>query len=272
MPRHAEPTPEEPTMTRGYQYGFSSTGTAMYDVRGREKKARTMVAVLEDFLGRDRLQSLSLLNVGGSAGIIDNYLADHFAEVIGLDIDAPAVAYAQANFTKANLSFVVGDALNLQYGDQSFDVVISSHVYEHVPDAGRMLAELYRVLKPGGVCYFAAGNRIMWNEPHYNLKLLSVMPRWLAHHYIRAAGKAPFYHEKHYTYWGLRKLVGKFAVHDYTAKVIAEPQRFGTDYMIRPGSWQARCAALVANHLTWLCPGYIWVLQKPPTPATRTPR
>lgn len=235
----------------------------MYNIGGRERKACTMVAVLGDHLGHQRLKSLSLLNVGGSAGIIDNYLADHFANVIGLDIDAPAVEYAKENFKKVNLAFVVGDALDIKYSNQSFDVVISSNVYEHVPDAGKMMAEIYRVLKPGGVCYFAAANRIVWNEPHYNLKLLSVIPRWLAHRYIKAAGRAPFYHEKHYTLWGLRKLVSKFTIHDYTVRIIKEPERFFADYMIVPGSRKAAIATVVAKYFSWLCPAYIWVLEKP---------
>lgn len=238
----------------------------MYDIGGRERKACTMVAVLGDYLGHQRLKSLSLLNVGGSAGIIDNYLADHFANVIGLDIDAPAVEYAKENFKKVNLAFVVGDALDIKYSDQSFDVVISSNVYEHVPDAGKMMTEIYRVLKPGGVCYFAAANRIVWNEPHYNLKLLSVIPRWLAHRYIKAAGRAPFYHEKHYTLWGLRKLVSKFTIHDYTVRIIKEPKKFSADYMIVPGSRKAAIALFVAKYVRLLCPAYIWVLEKPRPP------
>lgn len=251
-------------MERQNQYGFSNNSTTMYDPVGRERKACTMVAVLTDFLGGQRLRSASLINVGGSAGIIDNYLADHCARVLSLDIDAPAVEYAKNHFQKANLIFEVGDALDIQATDQSFDIAISSQVYEHVPDPEKMLRELHRVLKPGGICYFAASNRLMWNEPHYNLKLLSVMPRWLAHRYIRMTGKASFYHEKHYTYWGLRKLVKEFTVHDYTRKIIADPERFSFSYMLKPGSRQAVIASVIARNLFWLCPGYIWLLQKPP--------
>jgi len=250
-------------MERNYQYGFSSNSSTMYDVVGRERKACTMVAVLADFLGDRHLKDLSLLNVGGSAGIIDNYLADHFAKVLSLDIDAPAVEYAKSQFHKENLTFMVGDALNIQFKDQSFDVAISSQVYEHVPDPEKMISELHRVLRPGGVCFFAAGNRIMWNEPHYNLKLLSVLPRWLAHQYIRATGKASFYHEKHYTYWGLKRLVRGFTVHDYTKRIIDDPARYSIEYLLKPGSGKAVVASAIARYLTWLCPGYIWLLQKP---------
>jgi hypothetical protein len=57
----------------------------MYDVAGRERKAKTMLAVLRDFI-QSPLEDLQLLNVGGSTGIIDNYLADYFQSVTSIDI------------------------------------------------------------------------------------------------------------------------------------------------------------------------------------------
>lgn len=42
------------------------------------------------------------------------------------------------------------DITNIQYPDHSFDVIVASHVFEHIPDDGKAMRELYRVLKPGG--------------------------------------------------------------------------------------------------------------------------
>ena len=235
----------------------------MYDVAGRERKAQTMVAVLADHFGMSRLKDRRVLTVGGSAGVLDNYLAGHLHSVVSVDIDAPAVEYAQQHFAKANLIFAVGDAMDLKFEDDAFDIVICSQVYEHVPDAETMMREIFRVLKPGGVCYFAANNRLMWNEPHYHLPLLSVVPRGLAHLYVRASGRASHYYEKHYTYWGLRKLVRQFRLHDYTGRIIGDPVRYGVQYMVRPGSMKSRVAALMTRYLYWLVPGYIWLLEKP---------
>jgi SAM-dependent methyltransferase len=251
-------------LSRGYQYGFSANSPYVYDVENRERKARTMTAVLEDFLTAP-LDRYDLLNVGGSAGVIDNYLAQHFHTVTGVDIDAPAIAHARETFQRDNLHFQVADALHLPFSDESIDVVICSHVYEHVPDPVRMFDEIFRVLRKGGVCYFSAGNRLMWNEPHYNLPLLSVLPRPLAHVYIRLSGKARYYHEKHLSYWGLISLVRRFSIHDYTARLVTEQERFHTDYMIRPGSTKARVAGIILRLAYWAFPGYIWLLRKPET-------
>lgn len=247
---------------RGYQYGFSKQNRSMYDGQSRERKAQTMVAVLEDFLMQS-LRDLRLLNVGGSAGIIDNYLAGHFGSVVGMDIDEPAITHARNTYHKANLEFRVGDALNLEFANNVFDVVVCSQVYEHVPDAQRMMNEIFRVLVPRGVCFFAASNRLMWNEPHYNLPLLSVIPRPLAHGYVRLTGRASHYHELHYSYWGLQNLVRHFVVHDYTLKMVRDPNKYSIAYMISPGSTKASIAGFIAKHCRWLSPGYIWLLEKP---------
>lgn len=234
----------------------------MHDVAGRRRKARTMVAVFGNYFNIP-LMDLRVLDVGGSTGIIDNYLADHFGSVTGIDIDTAAVKFASENFKKNNLYFHHGDAMNLNAADEIFDVVICAQIYEHVPDAGRLIEEIYRVLRPGGVCYFSASNRLMWNEPHYNLPLLSVVPRRIAHWYIRIAGKADFYHEHHYSYWGLKSLVKPFRIIDYTRKVIELPGQFGTAYMVRPGTMKAYLAQLIVILAYWAMPGYIWLLQKP---------
>lgn len=248
-------------MSRGYQHNFSASSPYVFEKENRERKARTMAAVLEDCLPRP-LSGLDLLNVGGSAGIIDNFLAGHFRSVVGIDIDAPAIEYANSHFSRDNLEFRVADAMSLPYDDDSFDVVICSHVYEHVPDPRRMFSEIHRVLRDGGVCYFSAGNRIMWNEPHYNLPLLSVIPRPLAHVYIRLAGKASHYHEKHLSYWGLKSLVSRFSCRDYTVQLVEQPEKFHTDYMISPGSFKAQLARTLLRLAYWAFPGYIWVLVK----------
>ncbi len=55
--------------------------------------------------------------------------------------EAPASAKAEA---------VKGDALDLPYGDGSFDCVIASEILEHVPQDDRAIDELVRIVKPGG--------------------------------------------------------------------------------------------------------------------------
>lgn len=251
---------------RGYQHNFSRmVDGAMYNHRGRENKARTIVAVLRDYLTDTQTNSLVLLDVGASTGIIDSFLADQFSKVTGIDIDQEAIQFAQETFRKRNLDFRQGDVMALDLPENSYDAVICTHIYEHVPDAKQMIKEVFRVLKPGGICYFAAGNRISIMEPHYRLPLLSILPRPVAHLYMKISGKGNYYHEKHLTLKALKKLVRDFTVYDYTKKIINNPEKFSADYMLKPGSLKQGIAKFVANYFYWFCPTYIWILQKPKT-------
>lgn len=249
-------------MDRDYQLNYSKIRPSVFDVDARARKAITVVKVCQDFLGTNDLSQLALLDVGSSSGIIDDVLADYFGTVNGIDIDEPAMAFAQQKFIKPNLHFAAGDAMRLDYGDASFDVVVCSHVYEHVPDAGKMFDEISRVLKPGGFCYFSGNNRVMIMEPHYRLPFLSLLPRPLAHLYMRIAGKGDFYHEQHVSYWALKRLCASFSIHDYSAKIINQPEHYGADYMLQSGSFKWRIANFVARYIKWATP-HIWLLQKP---------
>jgi 2-polyprenyl-3-methyl-5-hydroxy-6-metoxy-1,4-benzoquinol methylase len=248
-------------LERVYQYNFSQHAHQMYEREGREKKAKTMVAIMSDYYQHD-LKSLSLLDVGSSTGIISHYLSTYFGQVVGVDIDESAVAFAKQNFDKENLDFRLGDGLSLDFPDGHFDVVICSQVYEHVPDAHRLVDEIYRVLKPNGICYFAATNRVKLIESHYNLPFLSIMPRSLAHLYLRLLKRGTYYYEKHLSYWGLKNLVKNFEIIDYTKKVIEEPDLYHAGYIIPARSKTQNISKLLIEYAYFLFPGYIWLLNK----------
>lgn len=235
-------------------------GRAVYNAESRKKKAMKTLAVLEDHLGR--LNDKYVLDIGCAAGLSTTWYAQATHCVVGIDIDIPAVSYASLNNTEANLIFAVMDSERLGYGNDSFDIVICNHIYEHVPDPEMLMAEIHRVLKPGGVCFFGAGNRLSIMEPHYHLPFLSIVPKVVAHWYLRALHRGAHYYETHLTYWGLRRLVSNFIVNDYTQRIISEPDRFNAGDVIREGSWQQRLYLLLFRIAYWACPTYVWLLRK----------
>jgi 2-polyprenyl-3-methyl-5-hydroxy-6-metoxy-1,4-benzoquinol methylase len=246
-----------------YQPDYSKINpNAVFDAASRRRKAGTILAVLRHHFARP-CDQLALLDIGCASGIIADYLAPHFLHVTGIDIDEGALRFAESRFHRPNLSFHLKDCLYLDFAPNSFDAIICAHVYEHVPDAKRLLAEIDRVLKPGGVCYFAAGNRLAVREPHYGLPFLSWLPQTVADAYLRLFRKGRRYFEKHLSVWGLRRLVRGFTVHDYTHRLIEEPQSFGFDYLLRSGTRRQRLAVVAVRHFYWLCPTYIWLLEKP---------
>ncbi|MFN0093463.1 MAG: methyltransferase domain-containing protein [Dehalococcoidia bacterium] len=251
-----------------YQLGFSAAHSEMYDPHGRAAKAEKAIAVMRDFAaspagGARELSGLSLLDIGSSTGYLASQYARAFGHVTGVDIDEPAVLHAQATHRAPNLTFAAGDSMKLEYPDASFDAVTCTHIYEHVPDQERLMGEILRVLKPGGFCYFAAGNRLGLMEAHYRLPFLSWPPKWVSHRYLRLMRKGDEYYETHRTLWGLRRLAAGFIIHDYTLRVIRHPERFAATDMLKPGTFRQRASAQIAERLFWICPTYLWVLQKP---------
>ncbi len=93
-----------------------------------------------------------VLDAGCGVGYGSAFLAEQAARVVGVDRDADAIAYARARYARPNVEFAQGDLLELELGDNSFDAVCSFETIEHVPDPGRLLDELRRVLRRGGVC------------------------------------------------------------------------------------------------------------------------
>lgn len=209
------------------QLNYAAGRPQMYDSQSRIKRAYRIVKMFEDYYDKGQIKNLTLLDIGSSTGIIDNYLADKFNEVTGIDIDEKAIKFASKKFKKKNLTFKIGDAMKLEFCNNSFDIVICTQIYEHVPDPKRLLAEIYRVLKPNGVCFFAAINKLWPWEPHYNLPFLSWLPRNAANIYVRLFRGANEYYETPRTYWGLKKLCGKFKIKEYTQKILRNPVRFG---------------------------------------------
>ena len=249
-----------------YQHGFSRMhAEEMYDGGGRGQKAMKTVAVLGDYLAREGRDpaDMTLLDIGCSTGFLSQIYGTLFGRVIGVDIDAEAVGFARRTHDAANVEYRVGDSMDLDLPDAAVDAVTCTHIYEHVPDSARLLAEIRRVLKPGGICYFAAGNRVKFMEAHYGLPFLSVVPKPLGHLYVRLAGKAERYYETHLSLWGLRRLVRDFEVTDYSLRVVRDPERFHATEMVRPGSLKQTVSLALLETAYWLCPTYIWILRKP---------
>lgn len=95
-----------------------------------------------------------VLDVGSGTGYLVASIADAVGPggaVLGVDPSAPMNALAAArNADRPQVRIVEGHALALPCPDGAFDAAVSTQVYEYVEDIGAALAELHRVLRPGG--------------------------------------------------------------------------------------------------------------------------
>ena len=232
----------------------------VYDGLRRQQKAGKILSVLWDFLG-ERLWQHTILDIGCSSGIISNFIADRVQLIVGTDVDTDSVFYANGE-KKVNSRFLPSDAQALPFREEAFDIVICAHVYEHVPDPRQLMKEIHRVLRPGGICFLAAGNRLRLVEPHYKLPFLSFLPAFLADLYLTISRKGSHYHEKHLTYWGLKRLVSDFQVFDYTIRIIRDPEKYSATELCSSGSLQQKLALLLCRFAYGLVPTYIFLLRK----------
>jgi arsenite methyltransferase len=97
-----------------------------------------------------------VLDLGSGAGtdsLIAAQMVGEEGRVTGIDMTPAMLEKARAAASAMHLSnvdFVEGEAEQLPFPDQSFDVVISNGVIDLIPDKGAVFSELYRVLAPGG--------------------------------------------------------------------------------------------------------------------------
>ena len=97
------------------------------------------------------------LDVGCGNGVAPIYVAKTFGlHVTGVDVDPQQIALAKtAAQSVPNIRFLCIDGRNLPFADGEFDVVFSNKVTHHIPNWRDALAEMVRVLKPGGYLLYA---------------------------------------------------------------------------------------------------------------------
>ncbi|MFN7224750.1 MAG: bifunctional 2-polyprenyl-6-hydroxyphenol methylase/3-demethylubiquinol 3-O-methyltransferase UbiG [Paracoccaceae bacterium] len=106
-------------------------------------------------------QDRDVLDLGCAGGFMAEALAQRGARVTGIDPAAEAIDAARAHARQQGLriGYDVGVGEALPYDDASFDAVVCVDVLEHVADLNRVLAEVARTLRPGGMFLFDTINR-----------------------------------------------------------------------------------------------------------------
>lgn len=147
----------------------------------------------------DEWKGKDVLDVGCGAGVEVVRFARAGARVTGVDIAESAVKLAQANVQQQGLEarLEVADGEHLPFPDAAFDLAFAHGVVQYTGDDSAMVAEIHRVLRPGGLAIFQAYNRNSW------LNLLSKVM------------KTPLEHEdapvlKRYSDTEFRRLVSRF--------------------------------------------------------------
>ena len=118
-----------------------------------------------------------LIELGCGPGFYSCRLAERFSDVsvTGVDRSESQLRWARERARAlglGNCRFRRINALDLSYVDAEFDIVLASRLFTILPEQDRAVAEMYRVLKPGGRCFIA--------EPRYAFRAsVPLFAMWL---------------------------------------------------------------------------------------------
>lgn len=147
----------------------------------------------------------TIVEVGSGTGHLVATLRDRGLMITGTEINDAYIAFARSTFG-INLKKMNGQQLD--FPNDSVDMVFSFDVFEHIPDSPQHLREVSRILKPGGRYLFHTPNKLL-NVPFEIIKERS-FSRWKT------------YHRSVATYWQLRRLLQRqgFSIHFLSIPVV----------------------------------------------------
>lgn len=116
-------------------------------------------------LARDLCRGKDVLDVATGEGYGAAMLAQQAASVVAFDLDPHAIGRARRAFPRANLRFVTGNARRPPVLDGTVDVVVCFEALEHFDEQEEFLAEVRRVLRPGGLLLVSTPDRDIYSAP-----------------------------------------------------------------------------------------------------------
>lgn len=263
-------------------YDYFAGDPAMADLAGRRAQAEKILAVVEDFLHQAEALDppgppwasawRACLDIGCSTGIVTQRLAGRFPLTVGVDVDQQALTHPVAHTNWAHpvvrACLALASGVKLPFRSDAFDVIVCNQVYQYVPDVAGLLAEIHRVVRPGGICFFSARNLLgIMARENWRPLLAAAAPK-IAHRLGGRDGAGTSWRHRAghlWPYFKLRYLAGHwFAVHDYTTRVLATPRLASLFFPAINRSRAVRAAAPVLRTLKPIFPSHLWILQKQP--------
>jgi len=110
------------------------------------------------------IKGQDVLDVASGEGYGSHLISQEAKSVVGVDIDVKTIEHAREKYNRDNLSFQVGDVLNLPVEDSRFDVVVCFETIEHLADHPRLMTELKRVLKPDGLLLMSSPDKSSYSD------------------------------------------------------------------------------------------------------------
>jgi len=232
-----------------------------WGAQDRDIKAQAILQTVSHFLAIPLTQT-TWLDIGCGSGGIAVTIAPQVKSIVGIDPESWS-RWTEFQNTYANLQFLNESVENLSGTDNSVDVIICNQVYEHVPNPQYLIAEIYRLLKPGGYCYFAGPNLLFPIEPHVFWPFLHWLPRQFAVKLMHVCGSKGILDAYSANYWTLYKWLHRFEINNAVPYILKNPDKYNkTTWWWKIMSYMPH---FVLHILTFLSPGFVFVIHKPLT-------
>ena len=114
------------------------------------------------------VRGLRVLDAACGEGYGSAVLARTAASVAAVDVSADAIGHARERYRADGLEFHVADCLDLPFGDDEFDCVVSFETLEHLEEQERLLLEFRRVLKPNGFLLLSSPDKAVYTDQQQN--------------------------------------------------------------------------------------------------------
>ena len=124
----------------------------------KPSNARRYAELLDEFARERELNRL--LEVGCGQGLFLEQCRNAGWGVRGVDVLPPVAEIARS---ERGLEVHTGELHGAEFPDESFDVCFMSEVIEHIVDPVRLMREIHRVLRPGGIALLGTGNAHSWS-------------------------------------------------------------------------------------------------------------
>ncbi|MBX2944887.1 MAG: methyltransferase domain-containing protein [Cyclobacteriaceae bacterium] len=158
---------QKPSGLESYLFNLANYGSV---TKSRKELFSNRVKVLAEkyFLNGT---NVNVLDIGASSGEFMEAVLEFGWVAIGVEPSTSGVTTAKAK----GLHVVQAPAEQLPFPDQSFDLVHSNHVFEHLADPMAAAKEAYRVLKPGGIVFIEVPNQFD-NIQFFRYRLMGSVP------------------------------------------------------------------------------------------------
>ena len=153
-----------------------------------------------------------MMDLGAGLGMLSEEAAVRGANPIAVEPGSGYREIALARIRRGGRGAVIAAVgENLPFPENSFDMIISLEVLEHVEDPAAMLREVFRILRPGGWFLLTCPNYLSFREVHYNVVWLPLLPKSLGSLYLRLRGRPTEFLRSSITYvtlpWVRRELI-----------------------------------------------------------------